>query len=50
MQVLDVWESGDTFEAFGAVLLPLLAEYGVDSGQRGSARSRHASVVVSPRC
>lgn len=33
IHVFDVWESGDAFEAFGAVLLPLLAAYGVDPGQ-----------------
>ena len=33
LHVFDVWESSDAFEAFGAVLLPLLAEYGVDPGQ-----------------
>ncbi len=33
IHVFDVWESGDAFDAFGAVLLPLLAEYGVDPGQ-----------------
>lgn len=35
IHVFDVWESGDAFEAFGAVLLPLLAEYGVDPGAGG---------------
>ncbi len=33
MHVFDVWESQDAFDAFGAALLPLLAEYGVDPGQ-----------------
>lgn len=33
IHVFDVWESSEAFEAFGAVLLPLLAEYGADPGQ-----------------
>jgi len=33
IHVFDVWESHDAFDAFGAVLLPLLTEYGVDPGQ-----------------
>jgi hypothetical protein len=33
IQVFDVWESEELFEAFGATLLPLLAELGVDPGQ-----------------
>jgi len=33
IHVFDVWESQDAFDAFGAVLLPLLAEYGIDPGE-----------------
>ncbi len=33
LQVFDVWESQEAFDAFGTVLMPLLAEYGVDPGQ-----------------
>jgi hypothetical protein len=33
IHVFDVWESREAFEAFGAVLMPLLAEYDVDPGQ-----------------
>jgi hypothetical protein len=29
-RVVDVWESQEALEAFGAILLPLLAELGVD--------------------
>ena len=32
IHVFDVWESHDSFEAFSAVLLPMLADYGVDPG------------------
>ncbi|MBW3609294.1 MAG: sigma-70 family RNA polymerase sigma factor, partial [Actinobacteria bacterium] len=32
LHVFDVWESSDAFDAFGAVLLPLLAEYGAAIG------------------
>jgi hypothetical protein len=31
--VYDTWESQDQFDAFGATLLPILAELGVDPGQ-----------------
>ena len=33
IQVLDVWDSQESFEAFGATLLPILAEAGVDPGE-----------------
>jgi hypothetical protein len=33
IHVFDVWESQETFEAFGATLLPILAVEGVDPGQ-----------------
>jgi hypothetical protein len=33
VQVFDVWESQEAFEAFGATLLPIMAEAGVDPGQ-----------------
>ena len=33
LQVFDVWDSQETFEAFGAVLMPILAEVGVDPGE-----------------
>jgi hypothetical protein len=32
IHVFDVWDSQETFEAFGANLVPILAEYGVDPG------------------
>jgi hypothetical protein len=31
--VFDVWESMEQFDAFGAVLLPILSAAGVDPGQ-----------------
>ncbi len=31
--VFDVWESMEKFEAFGATLLPIMAELGADPGQ-----------------
>jgi hypothetical protein len=31
--VFDVWESQETFEAFGETLMPILGELGVDAGQ-----------------
>ena len=33
IQVFDVWDSEDSFRAFGATLLPIMAEMGVDPGQ-----------------
>ena len=32
LMVYDIWESPQTFEAFGATLMPILAEVGVDAG------------------
>jgi hypothetical protein len=33
IQVFDIWESKEQFEAFGAVLIPKLAEAGVELGE-----------------
>ena len=33
IHVFDVWESHETFEAFGATLLPIMGELEVDPGQ-----------------
>jgi hypothetical protein len=33
VQVFDVWESQEAFEAFGATLVPIMTELGVDPGQ-----------------
>jgi hypothetical protein len=33
LQVIDVWESGETFEQFGQTLMPILQQLGVDPGQ-----------------
>ncbi len=33
IQVFDIWESQDAFEAFGRTLVPILSELGVDPGQ-----------------
>ena len=32
IQVFDIWESQESFEAFGATLLPIMADLGVDPG------------------
>ena len=32
INVFDVWESQEAFDAFGATLLPILTELGVDPG------------------
>jgi hypothetical protein len=33
LQVFDVWESQQAFDDFGATLMPILQELGVDPGQ-----------------
>ena len=33
LMVYDVWESPEAFEAFGAALMPITAEIGVDVGE-----------------
>jgi hypothetical protein len=33
LMVFDIWDSPETFEAFGATLMPILAELGVDVGE-----------------
>ena len=33
LMVYDIWESPESFEAFGTVLMPILAEVGVDPGE-----------------
>ncbi len=33
IEVFDVWESEELFQAFGATLVPILAEVGVDPGE-----------------
>jgi hypothetical protein len=33
LMVYDIWDSPDSFEAFGAVLMPILAEIGLDPGR-----------------
>lgn len=33
IQVFDVWDSQESFEAFGPTLLPIMADLGADPGQ-----------------
>lgn len=33
LMVYDVWDSPESFEAFGQVLMPILAGHGLDAGQ-----------------
>jgi hypothetical protein len=33
IQVFDVWDSMESFEAFGPTLLPIMAEIGADPGE-----------------
>lgn len=33
IQVFDIWESQEAFEAFGATLLPIMGAAGIDPGQ-----------------
>jgi hypothetical protein len=32
LQVFDIWDSQESFDAFGQVLMPILAEIGLDPG------------------
>jgi hypothetical protein len=38
IQVFDIWESQEAFEAFGATLLPIMAGLGADPGEPMVAR------------
>lgn len=38
IQVFDIWDSQQAFEAFGATLLPIMREVGVDPGEPMVAR------------
>ena len=38
IQVFDIWESQEAFEAFGATLMPIMAGLGVDPGKPMVAR------------
>jgi hypothetical protein len=38
IQVFDIWESQEAFEAFGATLLPIMSALGADPGQPMVAR------------
>ncbi len=40
VNVFDVWESQDDFDAFGATLMPILAELGVTVGEPMVAQVR----------
>ena len=33
LQVVDVWDSQESFDAFGQTLMPILTELGIDPGQ-----------------
>jgi len=33
LSVYDIWDSPESFEAFGGVLMPILAELGIDPGE-----------------
>jgi hypothetical protein len=33
LMVYDVWESPESFQAFGATLMPILGELGIDAGE-----------------
>jgi hypothetical protein len=33
IQVFDIWESQEKFQAFGQSLIPILSEFGVDPGE-----------------
>lgn len=33
LMVYDIWESPESFQAFGGTLMPILAEVGIDAGE-----------------
>ena len=33
IQLFDIWDSAESFQAFGATLIPILAELGIDPGE-----------------
>jgi hypothetical protein len=33
IQVFDIWDSQEAFEAFGAALIPIMTDLGVDTGE-----------------
>jgi hypothetical protein len=33
IQLFDVWDSAESFQAFGVTLVPILAELGIDPGE-----------------
>ena len=33
LMVFDIWDTQENFEAFGGVLMPILAQVGIDPGQ-----------------
>ena len=41
IQVFDIWDSQESFEAFGGTLLPILTGLGVDPGQPHVAAVRN---------
>jgi hypothetical protein len=45
IHVFDVWESQETFEAFGQHLMPILAENGIDPGE---PRIGEIELVMTP--
>lgn len=38
LMVYDIWDSEESFQAFGEILMPILAEVGVDPGNLPSCR------------
>ncbi len=44
IQVFDVWESQEAFEAFGATLVPIMQAAGVDPGEPMVAEVRNTIV------
>jgi hypothetical protein len=44
INVFDIWESQEAFDAFGATLMPILSELGVDPGTPMVAQVRNVIV------
>jgi hypothetical protein len=44
IQVFEIWESAEAFHAFGATLVPILAELGIDPGEPKASPVRNLIV------
>ncbi len=48
LMVYDIWESLDAFQAFGEVLMPIIAEVGFDAGEPAIMPLRRLEQIPRP--